>query len=245
MAESDHLKLVLFDIDGTLVLHVGSQKHIGWPRFLYAVKKVFNVEAEVDETINYDGSVDRSIIWDIVKTHGVTRAKFDRKFPLIIDALHEFALRQAQRRPHQLYQAIDDVVQLARLLSKQPNVAIGLMSGNVEKMAWWKLSHAGINGLFKFGLFSDAVDDRLSLARTAFNKANSFFGTEFMPEDITVIGDTVSDAKCAHTIGARCIIVTTGRHTDMLELQAEKPLFLVDSLMDARILKYFNITRLY
>lgn len=230
--------LILFDIDGTLITHVGDWKP-SQERFRRAIEEVFGVTPEFNE--RYDGLVDKQINWMLVKNKGISREDFETKFPQIRNRLHELALEQSQSQ--QMYQPIKDAKVLIEALQIQKIHLLGLMTGNVEKMGWWKLEHAGYEKFTDFGIFGDEVDNRVLLAQTAIPKAEIFFKRTFTPRDVVVIGDSVNDIKCARAIGAHIIAVATGGH-NVDELKQEKPDLLVDSLSDKRVFSFFNLSKL-
>ncbi len=232
-------KLVLFDIDGTLIHHVGAPQKSAYRRFEYAIKKAFGIDV-VMPSQNYNGWVDRQIVWFIVQPYGVAKEDFIEKFPKVSRALHAFSLEQGKSE-QPLYTPVMDAVQLAILLQKKEDIRLGILTGNVERMAWWKLEHARINNIFSFGLFGDDVDDRITLAKTVFEKAKKHFNITFSPQDIVVIGDAIGDIKCGKAIGATTIITMTGNHSSREVLQTENPDFLVDSLMDKPVRGFFGV----
>lgn len=243
------MKLVLFDIDGTLIAHVGGIKQVGFPRFIHAIKDVYGMEITPDLSANYNGMLDKSITRALMSRIHISEKEFEEKWPKISHALARYAKLQ-EKGGVILYQSIADAVILASMLYRRKDVRIGLLTGNVERMAWWKLGHAGILQLFSFGLFGDDVDDRVTLAKTVFEKAEKHFDILFQPCDITVIGDTIYDIRCGKAIGAVTIAVTTGVHTGTKpsstyreDLADEKPDFLVDSLLDQKIVNYFGLEK--
>lgn len=234
-------KLVLFDIDGTLIRHFGPQVTIGggWKRFIYALQKVFNINVHIDPAYNYHGLVDRQILFDLVKSYGITKNEFDNKFPDIKAAIVYHA---QTREKKQIYEPIPEALQLLTLLHKKPNdYYLGILTGNVERMAYWKLTHVGIDPTW-FTLFitSDEFDDRISLAKSVFEKHKKTYGLDIHAHDIYVLGDAVGDIRCAYAIGAKSIIATTGRH-DKAELEKENPTLLVNSLMDPLVLTLLEL----
>jgi len=234
-------KLILFDIDGTLTIRNNIHTQAGWPRFLYAIEKAYGVKAEIDLTVNYNGLVDRQIMWNIVEKYGISKISFDKNFHIAAKALFTYTIRQ-DIKGEKYYLALDDAVKFAKILKKSRQYHIGLLTGNIQKMAYWKLKHTGISaGLFSFGLFGDTADDRMQLAASVFSVARKALNTIFKPEDIVIIGDAVGDIMCANHIGAFSIIVTTGRHTDKEVLRSHKPGMLVDSLMDENVLRLFSL----
>lgn len=228
-------KLILFDIDGTLIRHFGLEEtiNIGWYRFTHALNTVFHIHVVPDPRPNYHGSVDRAILFDIAKGYGVTKEQFDEKWDEVKSAVIEYAHTKETK---QIYEAIPEAVKLLHLVRKSPSrYQVGILTGNVQKMAEWKLVHVGID-LSWFSLFvtSDDFEDRISLAKSVFTKIEN-------ETDIYIIGDAVGDIQCAHAIGATSIIATTGRHKKD-ELLAEKPTLLIDSLMDERVLSLLGLT---
>ena len=230
-------KLVLFDIDGTLIYHAGSGAR-GIARFAHAMQAAYGISLDLDFA-KYNGMIDRQMAWDIAKQHGVTREKFLEKFPAYAEAMLAFLQEGAEKEP--LYQLIDDAVALVHCLKKRSDIALGIITGNVKRIAEWKLDHAGLAGIISFGLYGDEADDRNALARLVFNKAQEEFHQALAPADIVVIGDTVHDIRCGRAIGAMTIAVTTGYHGAREPLLAEKPDFLVDSLMEKSVRDFLGV----
>src|SRR3989344_4493741 len=88
------MKLILFDIDGTLTHHIGDSQ-VSLDRFAYAVEKMFGIKLNltVDEYMRYNGFIDRATIWELVKDKGISREVYEKKFPLFSDyALEYFKL---------------------------------------------------------------------------------------------------------------------------------------------------------
>jgi phosphoglycolate phosphatase len=229
-------KLVLFDIDGTLIHHVTS--HRFEDQYEIALKQAYDIDHDFSVG-RYNGKVDRFITWDIVREHGVSREEFLKKFPSYIDAIHK--VLESRAKSNNLFIAFPEAVEFITHLSKKQNIFLGVITGNAQRIAHWKLSHTGIDTYFPFGLYGDEADDRNELAHLVFEKAKQVFHTSFLPTDITVIGDTVNDIRCGKAIGAYTIGVTTGMHGPESVLQAEKPDLVVDTLMDKRVLDLFSL----
>ena len=241
------MKLVLFDIDGTLISHVGARTQIGFPRFEYAIKKVYGVDITFSNTQNYAGMVDYQIVRSAVPQKMYGDKAFDQKWPQISDALYEFANKKSETEKN-LYAPIKGAVMLAKLLSRKPDTRLGVFTGNVKKMGQWKLACTGILGIFPFGLYSDTFKDKIMLARSVFDTYEDKYHERIRGEDITIIGDTVHDVRCGKAIGARTIAVTAetrskaGIHVSSYydDLKREHPDLLVQSLMDRRVLDFFR-----
>ncbi len=231
-------KLVLFDIDGTLIYHIGVRK---WEEQYYeGLSKVYGITGDYD-VMQYNGTVERLLAWELVKQQRkMSRDEFLKKFPDYVDVMHGFLEHWGKNT--KLFHIIPDAITFVQLLKKkQPNVVRGILSGNARKIAQWKLSHTGLLEYFSFGLYGDEADDRVELAGQVFAKAKTRFALDLKPKDIVVIGDTVFDIRCGKAIGATTIAVTTGMHGSPDELAKEKPDYLVNSLMDPMILNLFSL----
>ena len=236
------MKLILFDIDGTLVSQDGSSvfemKPEGETKFSYAIRTVFGKQIHVDMT-KFNGYVDRSILWFCAESVGIDRKDFDRELPRLAAEMHNYM--KLSNLDVSLYHPIETARQFVDLVVASQTIAYGILSGNVQSIAEWKLDKAGYGHMFDFGLYGEEADDRIELAKKTVVRANAFFHTTFVPKDISVIGDTVHDVRCGKAIGAHTIAVMTGRHRDPVVLNAENPDFLVDSLMDNSVLDYFGL----
>lgn len=230
-------KLVLFDIDGTLIFHL--KTHRFEDQYEYALKQVFGIDAYFDLS-KFNGTVDRHNSWEMARQHGITREVFLQKFPDYVRVMHEVLLDRSKNQ--QLYQPIPSARMFVEKLHRyRPEIHLGVITGNSERIARWKLQHTGLSEYFPFGLYGDEADDRIELAGLVFAKAKRQLHVDFAPKDITVIGDTMYDIRCAKAIGAVTIGVTTGYHGVGQALAEEKPDFLVDSLTDKRVLALFSL----
>lgn len=231
-------QLVLFDIDGTLIRHVGNGIANWVRRFRMAAKEVYGVDPGDFPIAPFHGKVDRQIAWMLLGPLGVTRKIFLKKFQAFTDVL--FGQLLADPTDQALYQQIPEAKRLVDRLGGVSSLRLGVLTGNMERVGRWKLAHAGYEGWFMFGVWGDEADDRFHLAKTVYEKANVFFHESFGPDNTVIIGDTAHDIACARHIGARVIAVTTGGHAKE-ELVAAKPDLLVDSLADPGVLAFFQL----
>lgn len=239
------MKLILFDIDGTLVSQDGASvfemKPEGETKFSYAIRTVFGKSIHVDMT-QFNGFVDRSILWFCADSVGIKRSDFERELPRLALEMHQYMVSSTPVDTS-LYHPIETARQFVNLVVASKNIAYGILSGNVQSIGQWKLDKSGYDQLFQFGVYVEEADDRIELAKITVIRANAFFHTTFSPRDISVIGDTVHDVRCGKAIGAHTIAVMTGRHHDPAVLDAEHPDFLVETLMDNSVLDYFRLKK--
>jgi phosphoglycolate phosphatase-like HAD superfamily hydrolase len=229
-------KLVLFDIDGTLIHHLAAHRFAD--QYEIALKQVFGVDAPFSLS-KFNGTVDRHNSWEIVKEFGITREEFIKKFPAYVDAMHDVVSSRGKTK--QLYVAIPSAKKLVQLLHTNPMYTLGVITGNAKRIALWKLDHTGLSEYFSFGLYGDEADDRIALAKLVFPKAKKELHMALQPSEVIVIGDTVHDIRCGKAIGGITIGVTSGLHGPREILEREHPDIIVDSLMDTAVLDLFSI----
>ncbi len=231
-------KLILFDIDGTLIRHVGDGTKKWMRRIRTAAREIYGVDPGDFEPAPYHGKIDRQAAWMSVEPLGISRSIFLEKYHLFADRFFGQLLNDPADQS--LYQQIPDAKRLVDLLRLKKEICLGVLTGNMERIGKWKLTHTGYDGLLPFAMWSDGFDDRFQLAKAVYEKANAFFHESFGPDNTIVIGDTVNDISCARHIGAQVIVVTTGGH-DRKTLEDAKPDLLVDSLMDPAVLAFLHL----
>lgn len=207
-------------------------------RWRNALQDVYHITIDGQTRAYFKGWVDYQIGWDLVKSFGIALSVYEEKFDELREALYTQAVNQMNEKGV-LYEAIPDTVQLVRLLQKKEHIHTGLLTGNLEKVGWWKLKQSGISDLFRFGLFSDTVKDRQSIALQVFAKAKEFFGIDFKPKQITVIGDTIFDIRCGNAINANTIGFTSDVPDSRDVLMKEGATLVCDSLTEKKALDWF------
>jgi phosphoglycolate phosphatase-like HAD superfamily hydrolase len=214
-------KLVLFDIDQT-ILHSGGA---GEKALTRALRDRFGLE-ETLANIEIAGKTDIWIAHRIFEAHGIEPhpENVGRFLEGYLGHLKgELALNDGRLLP--------GFPRILEALSRLPNVAIGLLTGNLRRGAELKLKHYGVMEHFAFGAFADDSHDRNKLGPFARERAREAHGVDFAPGDIYIIGDTPHDIACAKAIGARGVGVATGRYP-RAALEAAGADFVFDDLSD-------------
>ena len=138
-------KLVLFDIDKTLITNATGHK----ASFSIAVKKVYGIETTV-EIINYNGMTDPMIILEVLTKIGLSESeimqKIDKCKKAIVD--HYDTLKDNDEM-----EILGGVPELLEELDKR-SFLIGLVTGNLEPIAWGKMKRFNIDQYFKLGGFA-------------------------------------------------------------------------------------------
>lgn len=229
-------KLILFDIDGTLMYHVGTRP---WEAQYREGMKVAYGIAKPYEYSSYNGAVERYMAWNIAQKHNISKEEFFAKFPEYVRAMLAHLNHWSEKG--RVFEPIVDAVALVEKLRIQNTHVLGILTGNARSIADWKLAHAGIPNYFKIGLYGDEADDRIALAGMVFARAKSELGWTGLRSDVVIIGDTIYDIRCGKAIGASTIAVMTGMHADPSVLAAESPDLLVSSLADPSVLRFFDL----
>lgn len=218
-------KLVLFDIDETLICSDGAgRRAIG-----RALETLFGVSIALTN-ISLSGKTDLQIYAELLKQHDITQIQIKERLQDIIDSYLPVLKEEIEKAS--FYIVLDGVTELLDDLYKlDQEVCLGLLTGNVEPGARMKLERFKLNHYFPIGAYGSDSASRLDLPQIALARAQEFFQHTFAPYDLVIIGDSVNDVLCAKNFGATSIAINTGR-TSKEELQRAKPDFLFSSLKD-------------
>ena len=222
--------LVLFDIDGTLLLSGGA----GVRAMTTAFERVFGV-ARAFEDIPIAGHTD---------TFLVSRALARANLPDTADAHRSFRVAYLELLPDEIVKPgtgrkglMPGVRELLAALSRDPAMHAALLTGNYEAAAHIKLAHFGVGDYFSWGAFGEDSSDRAELAQLALRRAVLRTVPRVACDNAVVIGDTPHDVACARAIGARIIAVATGS-SSIDELRATGADAVVATLADtAEVMK--------
>lgn len=219
------MKLVLFDIDGTLLLSDGA----GRRAIHRALVEVFGSTGPED--YHFDGKTDPQIVRELMRLAGHGDRHIDAQMSRLLD-LYLTYLRQELARPDKRAYTLPGVPQLLDALDEQENVILGLLTGNVEPGARAKLAAVGLDfDRFRVGAFGSDHEHRPELPAIARNRARGDLGVELAGSAIIVIGDTPADLTCGRALGAAAIGVATGRYS-VSELAEHDPLAVFRDLSD-------------
>jgi len=218
------MRLMLFDIDGTLVTSRGA----GRRAVKAALLSVYGTSGATDD---YDlrGKTDQRILFDVTEAAGLAREAVKERIDEYFEAYARVLAEQiGDGRDVVTLPGVSDVV---RTLHGTDGVVLGLLTGNIEEGARIKLAPTGLWSYFAVGAFGSDHLDRRHLPSLAARRAHALVGHPFRPEEVLVIGDTPLDIDCARAFGAVAVAVATGFHSRD-ELASERPDFLFDDLGD-------------
>jgi phosphoglycolate phosphatase len=214
-------RLLLFDIDGTLI-HSGGA---GIEALKRALKERFGIEDDLHD-IEIAGMTDSGIVVSILKKHRIPATA--ENVAAFLDSYVHFLSSELPRREGKL---LPGVLELLEKLKGRKHLVLALLTGNVSRGAQLKLGHYGVWHFFEFGAFADDHRDRNQLGPFARARAQEKHGRDFAAGEIDVIGDTPRDIACGKALGARTIAVATGGWSRE-KLAQHQPDILIDNFSD-------------
>jgi phosphoglycolate phosphatase len=200
---TDLPRILLFDIDGTLV-STGGAGAVAWKQ---AFEELYGIPADIGQYTDA-GMTDPDVG---AKTF---EAVLHRK-----PSPHELA-QLVQRRLEHLPEAVEQskgyrvlpgVPERLKQLSRAGH-ALGLITGNGDGAAHIKLQRAGLNRWFTYGAYASAGVDRPEIVRQAVRRGEAMLGCNVPNTEIYVIGDTPLDIQAAHAVDCTAIAVATGKY---------------------------------
>jgi phosphoglycolate phosphatase-like HAD superfamily hydrolase len=217
-------KLVLFDIDGTLVLTGGA----GLRAMNRACEEIVG-HRDALAGIPVSGRTDWIILHDTLARLGraLDRALFEQ-----LRERYVAHLREEIHQPGKGFNgALPGVADLLATLQPRDDVYLGLLTGNFEAGARIKLQRFDLWRYFRCGAFGDDAADRNALVPVAVDRAAACGVPSLPPADVIVVGDTPHDVACAKAAGATAVGVATGGFTAD-ELRACGAAIVFDTLRD-------------
>jgi phosphoglycolate phosphatase len=223
MIHQQFLRLVLFDIDGTLISTNGIAKQA----FIEATRATFG---SMPHTLEYDfaGKTDQQIYHDVTKLAEMDAGLITRNKDLVFDTF--FALLE-QRLTVENVSILPGVRVLLEALEQEEAATSALLTGNMLRGARIKLTPPDLLRYFAFGAFGSDAYHRHELPEIAKSRAYDRLGVVFRAKEIVIIGDTPHDIECGRHLNVRSIAVATGgyRHE---QLATHKPDYIFDDLTD-------------
>ncbi len=214
-------KLLLFDIDGTLLTSGGA----GERALRLGFRDRFGIDDDLS-TVDIAGRTDSGIVRRMLAAHRLPET------PENITAFFDGYLHHLAREiPRTAGRLLPGILPLLDALKPRADIVLALLTGNLARGAEIKLLHYGVWHYFEFGAYADDHHDRDQLGHFAKARALERHGIDFAPELILVLGDTPHDITCARAIGAKVIAIATGKFA-RADLTLHAPDFLFDDLGD-------------
>lgn len=224
-------RIVLFDIDGTLLRGAGPHHK---QALIEGARNVFNVECTLDG-VDTAGRLDRDLLAVMLSNAGLTRGKINRYMTALVEASqHHYTVNcKADLTPH-LCPGVRQTLELLRA----SDIPVGIVTGNLSAIAWRKLELARIHHYFSFGAFAEEGKTRTWLAKIAVRQAKRKALADKRCR-VTLIGDHANDIDAAKANGFRAIAVATGVMSSN-ELERCKPDLVLNNLEQADLETIFG-----
>jgi len=216
-------RLLLFDVDGTLILSGGA----GIRSVNQAFLRLFDVP-DAMARCRPDGKTDPAIFREVARqTMGrdLSAEEVAKVAEAYLEALEDEVRTSAG------YRVMPGVPRLLEALAPLTHLVLGLATGNLERGARLKLERADLNRYFGTGGFGSDSEDRTALVREAIRRGALEAPGPLGPEDVVVIGDTPRDIEAARGAGAICVAVATGS-VSLEQLRRHGPAAALSDLAD-------------
>lgn len=199
-------RLVLFDIDGTLVFFRGAGRRAA----VTAFGELFGIVGAdlLTREVRLAGATDARIMRELAAACGIPRALYEQRR----GELRRIYLQELSREVATFDgdPVLPGVRSLLASLAADGAIRLGLLTGNFEQGARIKLEPTGLDAYFPVGGFGDDHEDRRVVAQVAYERARAHHRVGFEPADVYVVGDTVHDVDCAKAHGFRAVAVCSG-----------------------------------
>lgn len=231
------MKVLLFDIDGTLIRGGGAgRKALNRAAFTLYGKKHACSELSL---------AGRTDLYNFGEAYRVATGKKPTR--AAVERLHQAYLKHL---PYYVKSALRDrtyhvppgLKALLKRLSRDKRVLLGLGTGNMEKGARIKLEPSGFNAYFLFGGYGSDAFHRHALLKKAVIRARKLSHASFTAKDVYVIGDTPFDVSAGKKAGFKTIAVGTG-YASWKELRESRPDHLAKGFRDIKTwLNWFELS---
>ena len=208
-------KLIFFDVNGTLIQRDKNTDN----SFENAADILLNTNNSM-KTIDTSGRSNRDIFNEILNKH-------DRSFnhKLWENFLKIYKKELEKSKNTNIWRKNTDILSFLKKLESS-DYKLGLITGELEVGAKFKLKKVGLWKYFPVGGFGDDSKTRIGIAKSALRKAENFYKTSF--DKIYVIGDTINDIECGKSIKAKTISITTGAHS-LEKLKSKNPNLIINN----------------
>lgn len=222
------MKLILFDIDGTLLSSDGA----GRRAIRAALIAEMGTAGPIDDGYRLDGKTDPQIVRELLAAAGhpqaASAAHVDRVCRTYLSLLGK-ELEASAGKSH----TYPGVPELLDLLERRGDAMLGLLTGNLVEGAALKLRAVGLDPRrFRVGAYGSDSAERPLLPAIAMERAAALLGRVVSGQDVVIVGDTPADVTCGASVGARAVAVATGSYR-RAELLAAGAYAAFDTLADS------------
>jgi phosphoglycolate phosphatase-like HAD superfamily hydrolase len=217
------MRLILFDIDGTLLTDRGASR----AAFAEALLATYGYDRDLAR-YDFSGRTDPQIAHMVLRDAGFDREAVESRLPQLWEV---YLAGLARNATPERVQTMPGIPQLVSALHERDDVVLALLTGNIEPGARLKLGGAALNDYFPFGAFGSDSADRTELPPFAVRRASERLGHHFRGRDVVIIGDSIYDVRCGVPYDATTIAVASGKTPADL-LRAENPTYFFENAAD-------------
>jgi phosphoglycolate phosphatase-like HAD superfamily hydrolase len=209
--------LFLFDIDGTLLFRMPPAHR---QALCDAAERIYGVAVAPDHLGKTAGLTDSVIARRMLLAAGVASDTLEDRLPAFYEAAADAYARHVpdDLRTYHTPHAAESLTWL-----RDHHAVLGLVTGNIERIAWRKLAAAHLDHYFTFGAFGDEAESRNELPPRAIDRAERLHARRFAPDEVYIVGDTPADIACGAASQVRTIAVATGPEHSLADLLACQP----------------------
>ncbi len=219
-------KLILFDIDGTILWSDGA----GRSAIRQAMIAEMGTAGPIDR-YRFDGKTDPQIVSELLAAAEHPNSSSESHIAEVCGTYVELLKAELASGARQVH-PLDGVINLVDVLEQRDDALVGLLTGNVQEGATLKLAAAGIDARrFRVGAFGSDHARRDQLPAIAAGRAQGVMGFSPRGESLVIIGDTPADVTCGSALSARAIAVATGSYSPA-ELRSAGAYAVFDDLSD-------------
>jgi phosphoglycolate phosphatase len=220
-------RLVLFDIDGTLITDSGAARQ----SYARALHDAYGFEGDLSR-YDFSGRTDPQITSMVLGDAGFTGDEIAAGEPKLWETyLRELARNATAER----VRTLPGIRQLLERLASMSDITLALLTGNIERGARLKLAPPELNRYFPFGAFGSDSARREELPPIAVERASEMHAHRFRGREVVIIGDSIYDVRCGTPHDATTIAIASGK-TPADTLRAENPHHFFPSAEDVNAL---------
>jgi phosphoglycolate phosphatase len=205
------MRLILFDIDGTILWTNGAGRRAIHRALLDEVGTAGPIEG-----YRFDGKTDPQIVRELLELAGHPECNSEDRITAVCTRYVELLTAELEKptQATRIYPGIKELLAALEPFEAGGRALVGLLTGNVQNGAALKLRSAGLRfERFAVGAFGSDSHYRPNLPAIAAQRAEQRTGRRFTGADIVILGDTPDDVACARPIGARTVGVGTGYYS--------------------------------
>lgn len=226
-------KLLLFDIDGTLITGKGIPKKVA----IEVIHAHYPGLKNGDE-VAFSGMTDPLIVQKVLQANGIEIDITDPKIEMIlIDFIEKLGQAVNIENPPTVLPGVRALLQAC---AQEPRYDLALVTGNMAQGARIKLAAADLLNFFPVGAFGSDHYNRNLLPPIAINRSSTYYSKKYKKKDVWIIGDSTRDVECAKVNGLRCLAVETGKISGTDLEQAGADVVLQDLTDIKKIFHIFN-----